>query len=226
MATTLGNNLSTKVERKNSGQKTRTISGNTATYRYTQVKGTAVSTALGTADPADSTIVLREINFLPDPGGGFETVELVYGPPNPMSMNTPTVGTITYEADANVLEIPIQQHPNFYSGKLEDDGSYTANLHDWGQSGPGTDFPGLQSYLVPQPIFSRTEILSSFTFTEANIISNVGKICAPTGMTSPTSGAWLKTRLSVRKNGNIIEKSESWQYASAGWESYVYPTGT
>jgi hypothetical protein len=222
-ATALGNALTTKVERKDSKKKSRTLTGNGAEYRYTQKVGTAVSETLGAADPADATIVLREINFDPNPGGGYETVTLVYAPPNPMNWQSPPPVTVTYETDANDIEIPIQQHPNYDAGNsvLDEAGNLvTAALN------PGGLKPGVTSYIVPQPTFTRTEVLSSFTFSEANIILNVGKRIAPTGMTSPTTSAWLKTRLSIRKNGNVVEKSESWQYASGLWDADIYPAGT
>jgi len=217
-ATVIGNNLSTRVERKDSKRKTRTISGNTATYRYTQAVGTAVSESIGDEDPADSTIILRSINFDPNPGGGYETVELVYEPPNPPTGPTPPVGTITYEADANAIEIPIQQHPDYdeAASKTDKNGVFIPVV-------AGEEMPGVESYLVPQPTFLRVEILSSFTFTEAAIISGVGTRCAPTGLGSPTTDAWLKTRLSIRKNGNVVEKSETWQFASRGWNAKLYP---
>lgn len=217
-ATALGNALTTRLERKDSKRKSRTTSGNTATYRYTQKVGTAVSNALGEADPADATIFLQAVNFDPTPGGGYETVELVYGPNNGSSSGVVgPVGTITYESDANAIEIPIQQHPNYSPGSSyrDSDGIFHAFLS-------GNDHPGVESYMVPQPTFTRTEVLSSFTFSEANIISAVGTRNAPTGMTSPTAGKWLKTRLAIRASGSVVEKSESWQYASAGWDADIY----
>jgi hypothetical protein len=223
-ATVIGNPLTTRLARKDSGRKTRTVTGNTATYRYTQKVGTAVSNAIGEADPADATIFLRAINFEPSPGGGFETVELVYEPSSPGDPSTGPAGTITFETDSNVIEIPIQQHPAYYAADSyrDADGVFHAFLFDNGSGPPATDHPGVESYLVPQPTFTRTEVLSSFTFSEANIISAVGTRNAPTGMTSPTANKWLKMRLSIRKSGNVVEKSESWQYASGGWDAHIY----
>jgi hypothetical protein len=225
-ATVIGNALTTRLERKDSKKKSRSTSGNSATYRYTQKVGTAVSNAIGEADPADATIFLRQINFDPNPGGGFETVELVYEPSSPGDPSTGPVGTITFEADSNAIEVPIQQHPNIYLSSCyrDEDGVYHAFLSP---SAPGArdtavDHPGVESYLVPQPTFTRTEVLSSFTFTEANIISAVGTRNAPTGMTSPTADKWLKMRLSLRKSGNVVEKAETWQYAAAGWDTSIY----
>jgi hypothetical protein len=215
--TVIGNALTTRLERKDSKQKSRTVSGNNATYRYTQKVGTAVTNALGDADPADATIVLQSINFNPTPGGGYETVELVYGPPTPSTGHTPPVGTVTQDADANAIEIPIQQHPDYSAGTSyrDKDGVFHAFLG-------AHEKIGVESYLVPQPTYTRTEVLSSFTFSEANIISAVGTINAPTGVASPTTNAWLKTRLGIRKNGNVIEKSETWQYASGLWDTDIY----
>jgi hypothetical protein len=228
-ATALGNPLTTRVVRKDSGRKTRAITGNGSEYRYTQKCGTAVSNALGEADPNDATIVLKRIDFEPQPGGGYETVILTYEPATQTDTrgSVGPVGTIVFEADANVMEIPIQQHPNFYepdSYRDPDTGVYHANLNTNG-SGPGTDHPGVESFQVPQPTFTRTEVLtaSTFEFTQAAIIANVGMRNVPTGMTgTPTENLWLKTRLSLRKNGATIEKTETWQYAAAGWEPNIY----
>ncbi len=224
-ATAIGNALTTRLERKDSKRKTRTVSGNTATYRYTQKVGTAVSDTLGSADPADATIVLQSIEFEPTPGGGYETVVLTYGSPNPSMGPTPPAGTVTYEADANMIDIPIEQHPDFSSGSstYDDAGNLIVPCIN-------TELkPGVTSYQVPCPTFTRSEVLSSFTFSEANIISAVGTRNAPTGMTSPTANKWLKTRLSIRKNGNVVEKSETWQYAGPGsrvWDSDIYEATT
>jgi hypothetical protein len=216
-ATVIGNSLTARVERKDSKRKTRTTSGNTATYRYTQKVGTTVSDALGTADPADATIFLKSIDFDPNPGGGYETVVLTYEPSTPGDASTGPVGTITFETDANAMAFPIEQHPGFQpSSSLYENGVLITPY-------VGTALkPGVMEYYIPQPTFTRTEVLSSFTFSEANIISAVGTRNAPTGMTGPTAGKWLKMRLAVRKSGNVVEKTETWQYASGGWDTDIY----
>lgn len=219
-ATALGNNLTTAVTGKNSPEIRTTENGTEYVYRKVQKKGTAIGISFGTANPDSSfsSTVLKGINYIPQPGGGYETIELVYADPVTGSPGTPPVGTIIQETDSNMIELPIQQHPGFSSGSstYDDAGNLitpyvTSKL-----------LPGVTSFLSPQPTYTRTEMLSSFTFSEANIISNVGKRQAPTGMTSATAAKWLKTRLSIRKIGKVVEKSESWQYAQNDWESVIY----
>jgi hypothetical protein len=217
-ATAIGNALTTKVEQKNSPRKRVTADGTFWEYRFTQKKGTSVSEKIGDQYPAASGYYISEIGFEPQPGGGYETLVIVTGPEKSINTSvTPPVGTIWFEADANPIEIPIEQHPNYSSSESQkyEDGRYIPLIN-------GNAKKGVESYLVPQPTFTRYEILNSFTFSETNIISAVGTRNAPTGMTSPTGNKWLKMRLSVRQTGNIYEKSETWQYASAGWDQDIY----
>lgn len=215
-ATVIGNALTTRVEQKNSPRKRVTSDGTFWEYRYTQKKGTAVSETIGAEFPASSGLYISEIAYEPAPGGGYETLVIMSGPKTASGI-TPPVGTIWYEADANPIEIPIERHPNYtYSESQKyEDGRYIPLIN-------GNPKPGVESYMVPQPTFTRYEIVNSFTFSEANIISAVGTRNAPTGMTSPTANKWLKMRLGVRQTGNVYEKSETWQYASAGWDTDIY----
>jgi hypothetical protein len=63
---------------------------------------------------------------------------------------------------------------------------------------------------VPQ--YSYTQIVTSFTFSEANIIDGVGQLSAPPGMTSPTTDKWLKTGKSVSPTGDKYQITETWEY--------------
>lgn len=218
-ATAIGNNLTTRVQQKNSPRKRVTSDGTYWEYRYTQKNGTAVTETIGAEFPTSSGQYISEIAYEPNPGGGYQTLVIISGPGGGGSGGgrPPPVGTIWFEADANPVEMPIEQHPKYgYSESQKyEDGRYIPLIN-------GTAKPGVESYLVPQPTFTRYEILSSFTFSEANIISSVGTRCAPTGMTSPTSNKWLKMRLGIRQSGSVYEKSEMWQYASAGWDTDIY----
>ena len=230
-ATVIGNGLTTALTTKNSPEIRETENGTEYVYRKVQKKGVAIGIAFGTANPdaGYTGTVLKGINHLATPGGGYETIELVYSDPVAGNVATPPVGTVLYEADANAVERPIEQHPSFSAG---------ASIYDvngvltTGASTTGTLVTpyvgglkyGVTSYLVPAPTFTRTEILSSFTFSEANIVAAVGTRNAPTGMTSPTANKWLKTRLSIRKTGKVIEKSETWQSSEPGktWDTDIY----
>lgn len=217
-AIAIGNALTTRVQRKDSPKKKVTSQGTFWEYRYTQKVGTAVSETIGSEFPASSGLYVSEIAYEPNPGGGYQTLVIISGPNTVSGGGTPPpAGTVWFEADANPIEIPIEQHPDYSTSESEkyEDGRYIPLIN-------GNPKPGVEAYQVPQPTFTRYEILSSFTFSEANIVSAVGTRNAPTGMTSPTANCWLKTRLSVRQNGTVFEKSETWQYASAGWDTDIY----
>jgi len=218
MATAIGNNLTTRVAQKNSPRKRITSEGTFWEYRYTQKVGTSVTETIGAEFPSSSGLYVSEIALEPTPGGGYETLVILSGPKSIGGGGTPPpAGTVWFEADANPIEIPIEQHPNYGISESEkyEDGRYIPLIN-------GTPKRGVESYLVPQPTFTRYEILNSFTFSEANIVSAVGTRNAPTGMTFPTGNKWLKTRLSVRQSGSVYEKAETWQYASAGWDTDIY----
>lgn len=134
---------------------------------------------------------------------------------------TPVVGTITREADSNAIEIPIGQHP---------DASPGTNYDEQKKIGKG-DWEGIESYLSPQPVYSRAEILNSFYFSEINIVKNVGRRFSSAqmntkGLSAATENAWLKMQLAISTSGENFEKKERWQYADKGWDDYIYSAAT
>lgn len=134
---------------------------------------------------------------------------------------TPAVGTITKESDSNAIEIPIGQHPDASPGTNYDENK-KIGIGDW---------EGIEAYLSPQPIYSRTEILNSFYWTEANIVKNVGRRFSGAqmntkGLSAATDDAWLKMQLAVSTSGNNFEQKERWQYADEGWDDYIYDAAT
>ena len=231
-ATIIGNGLTAAVTSKNSPEIRETENGTEYVYRKVQKKGVAIGIAFGTAntDASYTGTVLKGINHLAQPGGGYETIELIYSDPVPGSPSTPPVGTVIQEGRANSIERPIEQHPDFVASTSVYDVNGVLTV---GASTTGTLVTpfvgsalkyGVTSYMTPAPTYTRTEILTSFTFTEANIIAAVGTRNAPNGMTSPTASKWLKTRLSIRKVGKVIEKSETWQSSEPGktWDTDIY----
>lgn len=84
------------------------------------------------------------------------------------------------------------------------------------------DLPGVTGYLAPQPTYTYTQIVNSFTFSEANIIAGVGSLSSPTGMSSPTAGKWLKTSKTVTPQGDKYEITETWQYSNTAWGTALY----
>ena len=106
-------------------------------------------------------------------------------------------------SDSNAVELPIKRNPN-WSISWED------------------SKPGYESFIVPQPTYTYTQIVNSFTFSESNIVDNVGTINSPTGMTSPSANKWLKTSKTVTPQGGKYQITETWQYNASGWDTDIY----
>jgi len=177
---------------------------------------TNLGISYGDAHAVNSDCKLREINVHQVTGGGaYAEFEYVYRPDVSGGADTPPTGTITQEANANAINVPIGQHPSASPG-VNYDVDRQVGKDDW---------EGIKSFLEPQPTYRRTEIKDSFTFSEANIIGNCGKVQqTPTGMTSvaaaPAIGArWLVCGHSVKQMGTKYEEVYEWQYAKNGWHT-------
>lgn len=207
-ATGIGAGLNKLFQNNDSPKVTRTESGDTVervfNLRRNRVKEVTDALTFGTADGEYTNAVLTSIQAAPI-GALKSEVTLRYEPAQGTAEAIPPVGTVVQEIDANPIDIPI--------GALGLSEDIVADKK----------FEGIEGVLSPQPIYRRTEILSSFTFSETNAINNVGKIDnTPEGLTSPTSGKWLKVGFVVRSVGSKFEKSESWQYAENGWDTDIY----
>jgi len=168
-------------------------------------KAASDALVLGTPDVVFTTATLQEVKFEGSTGDtGRATLTF-----QPESFNfeiLPPVGTVILESDANAIEIPIRRNDTISSD---------ADIED------ALD-KGIEARLSPQPIFRRTEVLASFTFTEANIIDDVGVIDnSPNGIVAPTAGLWLKTGFVVRSVGDLFEQTETWQFAENGWNDGI-----
>ena len=106
-------------------------------------------------------------------------------------------------ADCAAQELPIKEHP---------DASGLAGAAN------------VEAFLTPAPTYEYSDVVSSFTFSEANIISGVGKRSAPTGMSSPTEDKWLKVSRRVSPEGEKFRVTDVWQYNPNGiWNTTIYP---
>lgn len=220
----IGAALTALEEREDSPHVERSTLGDKITHRYnlTYANAKTVTDALtyGTTDAVYTSAALREITIDKD-GPKNSIVTLVYVPDEWTSADPPEslppVGTITKEIDANPIMIPL--------GRL----GLSSSLFDEGRMVGKGDLLGVDGKLVPQPIYIRTEILSAFTFSEANAIENVAKTfttaqMATQGLSAATNLAWLKVGLRVRTVGDKFEKTERWQFAENGWSSDLYNT--
>lgn len=146
---------------------------------------------------------------------GKTTVTVLYTSPESQRFRiTAPPGTVTRSSDGTAQELPIETHPDYSAGQSEAEGVPVVN---------GNLKPGVQSYLVPGIAYTRTEVKSAFTFSQANLTASVGKRNAPAGLSGPTAGRWLKTAIRVDQAGGVVNVSETWQYAPQGWDEDIYP---
>jgi len=158
---------------------------------------------MGSGHPNNSTITLQEISY-DKSDGGFATLTYSYRPPSSASGGSGSEAREVLSARANAVEIPIEQNPNYSASWI-------------------TSKVGVESYLDPQPIFVKKTRVSGFTWTEANISSNVGKRNAP--LAGFTANNWLKTGRDIDIDGNgDASITETWQYAENGWDTDIYGT--
>ena len=164
---------------------------------------------LGSADSDFSSSKLQEVSWN-DMSPRTLVVTLSYFPVGFEYEAIPPVGTVTQEADANPISIPL--------GQL----GLSSSLYDETKQVGIGDLDGVEGKLEPQPTYRRSEVLDDFTFSEENIINDVGKIMDPTGMSGPTAKKWLKVGFSVRQAGVKFEQTETWQYADNEWSTDLY----
>ena len=179
-----------------------------------------VSTFLGTVTIGTTTqdgLILAEIDE--SERGGKAVLRLTFVTESEYTIRYAGSATPVFEADTNATEIPIWQHPNI------------SNADGWKSSPPENPVVGgigkdgnLQAFLVPAPTFTRNRTVTSFTWSEANVIEKVGRRQTPTGMSSATANRWLKTAHIPVQDGDVVRIRETWQYNPLGvWDPQVYP---
>ena len=86
----------------------------------------------------------------------------------------------------------------------------------------------MESYVDPQPVFEFEEVVSGFGWSEAEIVSQVGKIASSElsplnqGMTLVTNANWLLMAKVPVQAGDVTVITYRWQYAENGWDTDVY----
>ena len=150
---------------------------------------------------------------------GKVLVELSYEVPEISINNTfggttppPPVGTDTRRADANPTEVPLEQHVSWSYSWVDPTDS------NWKQ--------GIEGFIKPQPTYSYTYI-SAFTWSQANLVENVGKRQAPTGLAAADANKWLLMNRSANEiDDTLTEVTETWQFAENDWDSDLYEAAT
>lgn len=205
-STRIGAGLNLKQQNSGSPEVERSVTGDIVTRKFnilrSRVKAVTDAETYGTADGEYTDSVLTKMISRPV---GATNAELTYT--YEPSADAEVVGTVIQEIDSNPIDIPVGDAKEGLSAAV-----IAAKKKE-----------GIEAILRPQPIYRRTEILASFTFSEANAINDVGKIDnTPAGLTSPTAGKWLKVGFVVRTAGAVVEQAETWQYAENGWDTDFY----
>lgn len=197
-------------------------SGNQVTHHY-DVNEDSAETALAGYNWGDAhaapyeDALLAGIQINKSTGDINAIVDIVYETPDFSYELNKAAGTVTQSGDSNVQSIPLEQHPN-----------WTDTLK--AKRIEGGTLEGVTSFYSPQPVYTREEVLSSFTWTEAGLIGAVGKTAtaatmAAKGLAAATENYWLQTQLALRQVGTTVVKTEKWQYAGPpleGWDTDIY----
>ena len=209
--TTLGAAGATKIQR------TQRISSNAQIVDVYDMDPSKLATFVSGYTVGTSTIgslVLATIDQ--QIKGGKATATLTFVPPSTLTAKYAGTSVTTYDSDTNATETPIWQHPDCDNP----DGWKTEEnpiIDGVEQSG------NLQAYLTPAPTFTRTRSVNAATLSQSDVIGDVGKIEAPTGLTSPTAGRWLNVAKNITNNGEVMTIRETWQYNPEGvWNDKVY----
>lgn len=140
-------------------------------------------------------------------------------------------GDSTLESDSNAVEQPIEKKP---SGAAGTQAEWTSNL-------PALkllELAGVESWIDPQPTVTRTDAVesSAFTFTESEIMGDVGKVLTVASIgawgvlsaeVDEDSSKWLYTNKRIVKNGETVTISRTAQRNREGWEKqYIYDVGS
>jgi len=203
------NDGSALVAYPNNPQKVREGSRWKYVYRYWCAKASADSLIpaawAACADNADLSLDTTEIT--PKAGApGFVDVTLTYRRPGMPTSQSAGTSTTQKEASIDWQEVPIDDP------RLETAGFYTADqiasLKAAGQTTVGVG--GME--------YHYTQYASSFTWSESNLVDGIGETGAPTGISGATPEKWLMAGMSVRDDGDVVEKRTTWKYHALGWK--------
>ncbi len=81
----------------------------------------------------------------------------------------------------------------------------------------------VRTKLGAQVRYSETVIDASFTWSQANIIGQCGKIASPGSLPGATPNAWLQIEKTVNKSADGVTKiKQGWQYDENKWDTNLY----
>jgi hypothetical protein len=157
--------------------------------------------------PNHGTLILWEAAITENGKPGLCDVELTYKPPDYSGAGSTHRDTeVQKTSQASWQEVP-----------LDDDRLVTSSILTASQV-ILLRKKGYQTWGMGTIEYSYTEWLSTFAWAEADLVAHIGNEEAPTGVTSPTSGKWLRVGLSIRTDGDLVERTKTWRYSRVGWK--------
>lgn len=154
---------------------------------------------------------------------GFSRYDLKYVTYDELVITGTVDDGISKGSDTNVYEAPIHSHPKYNKATSDVEG-YPVLDNTIGTAAYAY-LPGVTGFLRPATTYTKTTILNSFTFSEANITEGVGDLESPSGVTSADPDKWMKVGKSVSPMGDKYQVTETWQYAPGGWTPEIYKNG-
>jgi hypothetical protein len=161
---------------------------------------------LGEPCPDDPDLVLRTVTINSQRGMLYATLK--YAAPNARtsSDSAPPIGSVSYRSASTTLSIPIEQHPDYDEA--------------WAESKKG-----VESYMVPSVVFTRTRTLDpgNFSLTQSQLIGGVGTLADPPDVSGiGTANRWLQVGKDVQIDPDRVVVSDSYHYAGNGWDTDIY----
>lgn len=184
----------------------------TVTYRYwcQMVLAEALIPAAYAAcpHPNHATCKLAETTLSENGTPGMCDVTLVYKLPGSSGMSSShEANEVVQTATAGWDEVPLDDP------RLVTDGVLTQDEVD------GLIAGGHRTQGIGTVEYSYTQYLDSFTWSQANLITGIGNTEAPDGMSSATKAKWLFVGMTVRSDGDLVEKTKTWRYNRLGWKT-------
>ncbi len=158
------------------------------------------------------SLVLAEIEEATVKGGS--RVTLKYTTPAKYNMSYGGTTADIRGADTSAQDLPIRTHPacNDPNPKLD---VWSIN---------GVLKPEVDVFAAPVSTYEYSTVENTFTWSEANVLSGVGKRSSPTGMTGVTDNKWLKTSRRISQEGEKFRVTQVWQAAPVNetWDTDIY----
>jgi len=190
--------------------KTTTIVQNGLTQRIVETLHESASVPVVAINSVVSGLRVTSVQNDPETAGIVKQTVTYEGT---TTSDLPTLPATTYESQGSMVELPIQQHPDWA----------TTLKADWdeakGEFKPTSAFYGMTSYIVGSVSVTRTEFFRS---QPTDDYADIGTLETPGGGYTGTN-KWLVISTSRRKlSEGLYSKEKTFLYSAKGWNTTIY----